>query len=227
VVRDTLPNPGSGIARGIAIADQPATAGRAHVDVLTSLVERCNDVGILIGGSDALVESTRVRDTAVRATDGLWGRGLQAQWDFDTGARAAVTVRACAIERSHETGIAVVSSDATIDATSIVGTQPTLDGAFGDGLFLYYDPVAGPSSAGVFGSRIEASTRAGIANFSALVTLWGSVLECNQIPLDGETPTGPFTFDDQGANSCGCAGASVPCKALSSMLAPPDPLADP
>ena len=85
---------------------------------------------------------------------------------------------------------------------------------------------AGPASAVLAGSRVEGNARSGVSSFGSSLSIEDSVLECNTIHLDGEVFQGlPATFEDRGGAVCGCAGAEVDCKVLSSNLAPPVPSA--
>ena len=62
-------------------------------------------------------------------------------------------------------------------------------------------------------------------SFSTSLTLSASTLECNKLDLDGETLLGvPYTFTDEGGNTCGCGGETWACKVLSTALAAPPPI---
>jgi hypothetical protein len=223
VVRATGPD-GDQAGRGIGVADDVASGQRGNLTLRTSLLDANTDIGLILGGADVLVESTRVRGTLPRP-DGGWGRGVQIQWDMDSAARATATLRASVIEGNSEVGVAVVESDATLEQTAIRGTLARAsDGLFGDGVFVV--PQSGASGAILRGCSVEGSARAGVSSFGGAVSLEDTRLECNALDIDGEvlmrmTPI----FTDAGGNACGCAEAARPCKLLSSSLAPPEALA--
>ncbi len=76
-------------------------------------------------------------------------------------------------------------------------------------------------------SRVTQSARAGLSSFGAAVTLGASELCCNTIDLNGEVSHDKaFVLEDLGGNGCGCPEATGACKAISSGLAPPEPLDD-
>ena len=95
------------------------------------------------------------------------------------------------------------------------------DGLFGDGLAVFASAYA--ASAVVTGSRVEGCARAGVSNFGAWLKMGSTTLDCDSIPLDGESSAvGAPTFVDDGANTCSCSGASAVCQVLSDGLAPPE-----
>jgi len=93
-----------------------------------------------------------------------------------------------------------------------------IEGTFGDGIDVWSE--AAPASLTLTSSLIEGATRAGVASFGSTVSIADTVLECDQIVLDGE---GDYDFDDRGGNTCRCDGTTEACKVLSSMLVPPPP----
>jgi hypothetical protein len=75
-VRDTFPRPfDQKFGRGVEVRHSPE--GPAHLTVRDSWVERSVDTGILMSAETAL-ENVRVSGTTARATDGLFGDGIDA-----------------------------------------------------------------------------------------------------------------------------------------------------
>jgi hypothetical protein len=212
----------SAVARGIEVGDEPQTLERANVTVRNCLVDRAAEVGVLVGGSDLVLEASAVRDTSPNA-EGKAGRGVIVQIDPVTAVNSNANITDCHISRSFDVGVLVAGATATVNATLITATYArALDGTFGDGLAVV--SVSSAASATVVGSRLQDSARAGLGMFGAAVSLTNTELECNAIQLDGETFEAlPFSLDNAGGNVCGCAGVDVGCKVLSSNLPPPTP----
>jgi hypothetical protein len=210
----------SGMGMGI-VDDEPGGA-RSNATVRTSVIEQNATMGVLVSGSDATIETTAVRDTRAEEASGRFGRGIQFQPGRYADQRSGGAVRWTTIERSFEVGIAVLGSDAAIEATLVHDVQPAVaDGALGDGISI----VIGMSTAQISGCRVEAAARAGVSSFGAGVSMAGTTIECVAIPLDAELLAGvSASFTDLGDNVCGCSGETEPCQVVSSMLSPPDAL---
>jgi hypothetical protein len=198
--------------------------GRASTTLRASLFERATEGGVVLFGADALVETSIIRD--VNPSPSLErGVGLNAQTG-ETGEPTLLTFRESLIERAHEQSLLVVGSDATVDGSVVRDTlRSALDGLHGDAIAIV-TLASGPASATrIARARIERSARAGITAFGAHAELGSTILDCNQIDLNGESYHGvDFTFTDLGGNSCGCADTKVTCAARSAGLQPPEPL---
>jgi hypothetical protein len=128
VVRDTESQTSDGTSgRGLAAQDGAA------VVVQRALFERNRDLGIAAAGpgTSAELADVLVRDTAARASDGGFGRGLAAQEG------ATLLVSRALIERNHDVGISVHQPGTTAELTDVVvrdtESQPS-DGLGGRGL---------------------------------------------------------------------------------------------
>jgi len=203
----------------VELLDGSTAGSRGLGTIVACILERGHGIGLLIAGSDATVTSTIVRDIEPWMADGSYGRAMSIQDGVPSGERANVTMLGVSVERVHDIGVSVYQSDAELASVAIRGVRARADGAFGDGVAVYRDAAA--ASVRLLDSHVEASARAGVSNFSALVALGNTVLACNVIDLNGESIAGTFGFDDLGGNRCGCNGASVTCVAQSSSLAPP------
>jgi len=225
-VRDTYPSALDGTdGRGIAVEAPLDTQAASVAAISATLVERSNEIGVAVLSSALQLDATVVRDTKARASDGIFGVGLYVG-DVAGTASSSVDVRSCVIERSVSAGMLVRGSSATLDRTLIRSTAATaVGGDLGDGLAVIASSGDNPTTAGVTGSHIEGSARAGISNFGAIVTLGTTGLECNPIALDGEFyQMADYQFVDQKGNVCGCDGSTKGCAAVSSNLAAPPPL---
>ncbi len=223
VARATLPDAHGDGGRGLQVADDAATKQRGKLTLRNCLVDANHDVGLLVGGSDALVEGTVVRGTLPLA-GGHWGRGVAFQSDSDGGARSTGVVRGSLVEGNREVGVEVLGSDVTVEGSEIRGTLAAGDGAFGDGVFVI--GLAQKTAATLNGCRVEKNARGGVTNFSATVSLSGARVACNGFDLDGENyqMKGAPNFVDQGGNGCGCPEQTGLCKVLSASLAAPEPI---
>jgi hypothetical protein len=105
-----------------AVAVQPDLAGaRSHMRMSGSLIEQSEDVGFAVFGSDAELETSVIRDTAPRSSDGEHGRGVVAQ-DLPMSGRAALNVRASVIERAHQTAMYIAGADVVIEQSVVRDT---------------------------------------------------------------------------------------------------------
>lgn len=141
IVRNVSPNT-FGIARGFALHEGSRSTLRRV------LVERAEEIGVIVDGTGtmATIEDAWVRDTESRASDGMFGRGLQIQ----SGAHVVVT--RMRLERNREVSalVASVGSQATlrdviVTATRLRGCVTTTCVGAGAGIGL----------ASYFGARVD------------------------------------------------------------------------
>lgn len=225
LARETLQRPADQrFGFGLAVFDHAVALARSNVTVRGTLIEANHGVGLHVSGSDAIIEDTWVRDTDPHLANQTGGRGINVQTSPETGARATATVVASLVERSHDAGIIVIDSDATIEATTIRETRSRpLDGRYGDGLTAW--AALDVTSLVANGVTIERSGRAGVASFGATVALQGSALDCNLLDLASQDYGGrQSSFQNLGDNRCGCGDAAAECVAISADLQPPEPL---
>jgi Protein of unknown function (DUF1565) len=226
VVRDIEPRQSDQTAgHGIHVQPDFITGIQGSARVVSTVVARTHDLGIFAGASEADFEGLVVRDTRPRAFDQGGGRGMSIQYNPETGAAASARLSASLVERSHDIGIFVGATQATIDRVVVRETAlRQSDGLFGDG-FAIIGSDATSASVSITDSVSRDNARAGLSNFGSMVSIAGSALTCNAFELAGEAQFGrDFSFDDLGGNSCGCPTATAACKAISAGLAPPEPL---
>jgi hypothetical protein len=234
VMRDH--SPGRGMTIQNACAPQPdgsevcETHAPSHVTVLSSLLQQNENVGLLVIGSEAIVEDTVIRGTKPDSL-GQFGRGIGIQsgcetlasgmLECDPEAGASAVVRRSLVADNHGEGICIIDSDATIEASVVVGTLPRANGVYGDGVAVFSALM--PASASLDGTRVEQSSRAGLSSFGSKVSVHMTHIQCAAFDLDGEN-SGQFqwAFENRGAVSCGCPVADRECKAVSSGLTPPE-----
>jgi hypothetical protein len=140
VVRRTLPRPDATMGRGIYVGPSCSDAAgcdpnsRANVTVRRSVIEQNHETGMLVLGSDVIVDTTVVRDTQPNVADGWDGRGMTVQpVCTETGCNpqtSIATITSSLIERNHEFGIDNAGSDITVESTVVRDTQPRSTGQF-------------------------------------------------------------------------------------------------
>ncbi|RLB63901.1 MAG: hypothetical protein DRI90_05855 [Deltaproteobacteria bacterium] len=222
VVRDTVVPPQSTSARALSIQHDVGATAPSIAVVRGSLLERSVEVGLFVTGSDVTIESTVVRST-MPDPSGTFGYGVAVQRNAVTGDPSHVMVRASQLTSHHSAGLFVTDSVVTVDGTLVTGTVPSDAGLFGDGLNAQF--INTTPNLFVVASRIDDSTRAGVASFGATVSLGTTLVGCAAFPLNGESFNGSdFVFEDRGGNACACLGASGPCKSVSAGLEAPQPL---
>ncbi len=220
VIRDTLPDV-TGIGWGISVQANPNTGAPSRLTLTTSLVERSQDVGVVVEGSQATVQSSVIRDTLPDAVGDA--RGVQVQDDSDTGAPSSVLLRGLLVERSGVAGVFVVDSTASLEGCLLRDTAPSASDLFGDGIVVYSEGA--PASASLVGTRIEDSARAAVSSFGGEVSITGSVFQCQVFDWAGN----PFHeydygYHDQGGNICGCPDATESCRIDTATIEPPEPV---
>ena len=222
VVRDVEPRSDGTFGRGLSAELDLVTGNPAIATLDGVLVERTHEFGIFVGGSQATITRSHVRDIAARPADGGGGVGIAVQRSFETGGEATATVVDATVERCQQSGLSVLGTSASFENVVVRDALPDGNGAFGDGLvasLLVFDLGEFPATVSMASSRIDNSPRAGLLAFAAEVSLADTHLSCNAFHLNGEVFEGhDFVIVDDGGNSCGCGDAVQTCKVLSSGL---------
>ncbi|RLB52471.1 MAG: hypothetical protein DRI90_22085, partial [Deltaproteobacteria bacterium] len=236
VIRFTQPDLASQMTgRGIAIQPTCDAQGicdansRANLILRSSFVYHNHDVGLFVGGSDALVESTVIGGTLPRAAGLVTGRGVSAlmactvEAGCDPNIRSAISLQNSVVEQNHDAGIFVAGSDLAVHSTIVRDTITRPDGYFGDGIAIL--SKLSLSTASLSESLVDASARAGVASFGSAMSIDKTTIRCAAFALEGEdSDQHSYDFVDLGNNRCGCPDANDTCSVVSSGLAPPDPM---
>ncbi len=148
LVDGTLPV-SSGTERGWGV---DVRAGAA-VTLLRVRVSGNREIGLLASGKDVRVDATNVLvdGTLSRQSNGLWGRGVEA--DFG----ATVTLRDVRISRNRDLGLYASGADTTLDAARLLvdGTLPRENGGgFGAGVSAGIGAKVKLQSARLSGNRV-------------------------------------------------------------------------
>jgi hypothetical protein len=233
LIRDTAPATDLRFGRGINIEADEEQGGHSVVTIVSSVIERNHDIGLFLSASDLVMQATVVRDVYPRSENQEYGRGLQLQDHGTIPRRSTVTIEDSVVERCYDAAIVVGNSDLALSGGLIRQVQARAsDGLFGDGLDavrLMPQQVfdGGPPHANIEISRshIDQAARAALSSFGAQVSIETTWLSCSPIAMNGESQDAvDAVFVDGGENLCGCGTDQSECKALSSMLEPPEPV---
>jgi hypothetical protein len=128
VVRDTQPHAGTlNFGRGVNVQDDFMTGVRASAIISGSVIERSHDIGVFVAGADVTIDTTVIRDSLPRSSDGLGGRGLNVQVDTDTNSPTSVVLTNSVLARNQGIGAFIAEAAASFDNVAVVDTLPLAD----------------------------------------------------------------------------------------------------
>ncbi|MBW2458524.1 MAG: right-handed parallel beta-helix repeat-containing protein [Deltaproteobacteria bacterium] len=224
LVRDTTATESGHRGWGLAIASVANAPGGSTGTVSRTSIDRAQAAGIVVIGSEGTLEEVLVQDSR----PGVFldhARGVAVVIDHSSATRSTASLSGVTVDGSVGVGILVTGSDAVIERTRVRNVVAGGQADYGDGVVTIGHLA--DASTYLIDSRIENAARAGILAFGATVSVGSTVLDCNPIHLDGEVYQGAdFTFEDRGANRCGCGDAQATCHVVSSNLTAPEPLVD-
>jgi hypothetical protein len=179
VIRNTLPNLGDQ-ARGRALVAQndAATMTASDVTLRASVLEGNRYEAITILASTALIEGSVVRQTAVQASDGIGGRGINIVDDFVdlSGMRSDVVIRQTEVVDNLDIGVSVFGSDALVEHTTLRRTGGS-NTASAKGLLAQIDPITDvPTSLTLRASALAENEEAGVVIINSVGTIEGVVV---------------------------------------------------
>ncbi len=160
-IRDTQPSAGTfGIGLAMAAA---ANGPPSSVAIRRSLILRHAAVAVQATGGDLAIEATVIGDIEIGGPEDI-ARAITATDDPDTGERGKLTIYGSLIEGAQSEGVAIMGTDATIDATWVRNGQSSVGIAVGESiteaigtLTLERSLVSGNQGAGVGVQGGEAS----------------------------------------------------------------------
>lgn len=190
VIRDTRELEGE-LGRGLYVdrsarADATEETASASLEVRSTVLRRNRLEALRVDGAEATIEDTAILDTQAQTLDDDGGAGLSVLWHEQTGARSSVSVARTAVVGSRSVGVWLIGSDVTLEAVSILDTQPDSDGRYGRGLEVQGSPVE--SVVAVRRSVIDSSVGAGALVGAAAVTFEDCVVR-----QTSPEPDGPYT----------------------------------
>ncbi|MBW2457300.1 MAG: hypothetical protein JRI68_22520 [Deltaproteobacteria bacterium] len=194
-VRDTLDEiAGVTAGRGLAVENDGDLGTRSSLWVTRSVVERSGDLGIFVGGSDALIETTVVRDVGP-AGDKSLGRGIDVARHPVTLDRGIVTIRQSLVERTQNVGIAAGGSDVVIETTWVREIYPDGSGLYGRGINIQDDPVLGlPAAGNLYATAVEATHDVGILVVGVEANVTATAIRGTRALADGTFGDGIAAF---------------------------------
>jgi hypothetical protein len=149
VVRDLISASGAGIYAHTGNFSQAPGA----IEVRGALVERVKGYGVYVDASSAIIEGSLVRDIFPQSSDGLFGRGVDAENGAD------VSVRASRIERTADELVFLNGSHAAIETTVVAEViDSTSSSVAGRGVNVQAQPETG--------ARGSVSLRASVVHHS-------------------------------------------------------------
>lgn len=171
--------------RALSVQQDASSTSPAALFLMRSNVEGGFDGGIVGFAASLSAEHVTVRDVAANLDEGIRGYGIMAQHHPATGIRSDLTVTRSLVERCHEAGVSVVSSDYDIDGMvvrdnrHVLPTISDLPSKFGGrGFNLQSDPDTTHGAAGVIrGSLIDANDETGIVVEGSVVELIHSIVQ--------------------------------------------------
>jgi hypothetical protein len=176
VVRGT-PADAQGLGgRGISVRPAETTGVPSTLFLRASLVEQSSRAGVFVEGSAANIEASVVRDTRPDA-QGLHGRGVNVQpHPTTTSVPSMLVMRASVVEHSHELGVFISGSQATVEASVVRDTLPNALGLGGHGVHVMAEPLGTPTTLVLRAALIEQSSEAAVAVNASVATVEACLL---------------------------------------------------
>jgi hypothetical protein len=140
VVRDTIPTAEGEKGWGIVMQYAPDTIVPSHTTVRASLVERAVEAGLVVIGSDAIVESVLVRDTDKNPLDGSLGDGIAVSHAEST---AFATVRSSRVEGNGRAGLSNWGATISVQGSAFFCNPIQLNGELDLGSDFSYADLGG------------------------------------------------------------------------------------
>jgi hypothetical protein len=165
----------------------PDTGDPSILTMRSSVIGRTSELGVLVLGSDAVLEGVLV--TGLETFPSLMaGGGLAAQPNASTGRQATATIRASVFEAAEGTAILAAGSAVTLESCVVRDTRPrALDQWFGRGIVTQHEPITGAAaSLTMRWSVVERSREAGVWVLGADVVMEGSIVrDTEPLVVDG------------------------------------------
>jgi hypothetical protein len=203
VVQRTQPQADGSFGRGVSVATLGATGEPSYATLENVAVRESHDVGVFTFGSTLAADNLWVADTFAEPSTDSGGLGLNVQVDDNYELASNATLRGVHITRSHDAGVRVAASVASIERLLVEHTMPRAStGRFGYGIVVEADPITKqPAEATIVGSRIAANSEVGVLVFEASVTLDKLWLQDTSTAPDGTGGDGIVVLSQPMASS--------------------------
>ncbi len=173
VVRDIQPLPGGARGNGITLQYNVLTQRRGSGTFRGVVVQRASETGLLVSGSDAVVQGLVVEDTIASPIYPPSGTAIAAQ--DDNLVPAKLTLTGSRVERARVTGVFALGATYDIERVLVRDVLPQLEaGTFGRGMGLQSNQLTGAGSEGrVVGCLVERTHETGVFVAGSRTTLEG------------------------------------------------------
>jgi len=175
VVSATLPDAQGAYGRALNARWSDDSLIPSRLTLRGSVIEQATETAVFVEGSEALIETTVVRDAQPLAEQ--TGRGLGVQENSMTAEPAHVTIQRSLLEGNRDTAILVDGSEAVVHATAVRETQLDVAEKFGVGIHAQSGTFSRrPAILTVDSSLVEANHLAGVVVFASTATMQSSVV---------------------------------------------------
>ncbi|MFC1482266.1 hypothetical protein ACFL51_00515 [Myxococcota bacterium] len=202
VVRDTTPDYSGDYGRGISAQCDPGGQGCGHLEVCRSVAAGNAEAGVFVGGAEATITGSVVRDT-VPGASGEGSRGIGAQCSLDGLGCGRLEVSSSLVAGNAEVGVFVGGVETTITGSVVRDTVPDDSGDLGRGVGAQCDP--GGQQCGnleLSNSLIERSSNMGVFIAGVPATLAGVVVTDTRQNDDGRWGQGVYAMCYEVTSDC-------------------------
>jgi hypothetical protein len=174
VIRRTKPVAADGQA-GIGLVASRFQGLTTSLILRDGVVAENRTCGLLLAGAEATLERVVVRNTLAQQSDGLYGRGIETAPSPEDSAPSSLAVRDAVLAHSHNCGVAVGGSSATLDRVVVRDTEPDSQQVSGAGVVVF--PAQGlPATLTLRQSTLRRNRLAGLQTAGAQATVERSVI---------------------------------------------------
>jgi hypothetical protein len=205
VIRDTLPRESDQRDGQGVVASCAATDSCGSLVVEASWLARNRTMGLLAENVPAVIRGSVIRDTVAQASDGWFGRGLQATCHPETGSCSTLRVEDSLVTGNRMHGIASFGAEVTVGRSVVRGTWADQD-SVGTGIAAFCFPAAACGELRVEGSLIEGNEGLGVRGAGPTLGVHGSVIR----DTEPRASDGQFGYGVLAS----CDGTSMPCSPL-------------
>jgi hypothetical protein len=194
VIYGTTSGEPSGAGWGIEI-EGDSKSGPSDARIENSVVDCNQEVGLLIKGANATIDTTIVRNT-MSNSQGISGIGFYIQ-DSEDHLRSNVTINASIVEKNRGLGIIMIGSDVTANSIIVRNTMPDAQG-FGRGIEIQKSLYLGPSIVKLRGSLVEYNHEVGLISNASEVEIDATIVRDTKPNEQGLAGQGiNIHFDEQ------------------------------
>jgi hypothetical protein len=164
------------------LVETPLGAPRSRAEITESVIDDSTAFGVVLKGSEAVIERSIVRGTRPRESDGRFGRGLITEPVPGEQAPPSATVRSSVFEANHDIGISISAGVGVIESTIVRDTRArAADENSGRGVGAeVHSGTLQRARLDVRGCVIEANREAGVFVVGSDVTIEDTLVRATQ-----------------------------------------------